>query len=114
MISCDLKMFFKTNKCIIIGVSMKAFTMQSKNKIGAWAHIKPPFGVFMSTIVTYCHNKLHPDFHLLCILEFRSETILIMYGSCKSFVKYFKYPVICNTHFWLYNCKSFQNSSSGH
>ena len=35
-------MFFKINKCIFIGVRMKAFTMQSKNKIGAWAHMRPP------------------------------------------------------------------------
>ena len=36
-------MFFKINKCIFMGVRMKAFTMQSKNKIGAWAHMRPPF-----------------------------------------------------------------------
>ena len=42
VISCDLKMVFKINKCIFIGVKMKAFTMQSKNKIGAWAHMRPP------------------------------------------------------------------------
>ena len=35
-------MFFKINKCIFIGVRMKAFTMQSKNKIGASAHMRPP------------------------------------------------------------------------
>ena len=37
-------MLFKINKCIFIGVRMKAFTMQSKNKIDAWAHMRPPFG----------------------------------------------------------------------
>ena len=36
-------MFFKTNKCIFISVRTKAFTMQSKNKMGAWAHMRPPF-----------------------------------------------------------------------
>ena len=35
-------MFFKTNKCIFIGVRTKTFIMQSKNKIGAWAHMRPP------------------------------------------------------------------------
>ena len=35
-------MFFKINKCIFIGVRMKAFTMQSKNKIGEWTHMRPP------------------------------------------------------------------------
>ena len=35
-------MFFKINKCIFIGVRMKAFTIQSKKEIGAWAHMRPP------------------------------------------------------------------------
>ena len=35
-------MFFKINKCIFIGVRMKAFTIQSKKKIGGWAHMRPP------------------------------------------------------------------------
>ena len=35
-------MFFKINKCIFIGVRIKAFTMQSKNKIGARVHMRPP------------------------------------------------------------------------
>ena len=42
VLSSNLKMFFKINKCIFISVRMKAFTMQSKNKIGAWAHMRPP------------------------------------------------------------------------
>ena len=42
-------MFFKTNKCTFIGVRTKAFTMQSKNKIGAWAHMRPPL----------CKNLMH-------------------------------------------------------
>ena len=42
VLSCDLKMFFKINKCIFIGVRKKAFTIQSKKKIGAWAHMRPP------------------------------------------------------------------------
>ena len=40
-------MFFKINKCIFIGVKMKAFTIQSKNKIGAWAHMRPPLFRFL-------------------------------------------------------------------
>ena len=35
-------MFFKINKYIFIGVRMKAFTIQSQKKIGAWAHMRPP------------------------------------------------------------------------
>ena len=43
-------MFFKTNKCIFIGVRTKAFTMQSKNKIGAWAHMRPPLFIYRKTV----------------------------------------------------------------
>ena len=43
-------MFFKTNKCIFTGLRMKAFTMQSKNKIGAWAHMRPPLCNFCRSI----------------------------------------------------------------
>ena len=33
---------YRTIGPLVIGVRMKAFTMQSNNKIGAWAHMRPP------------------------------------------------------------------------
>ena len=47
VLSCDLKMFFKINKCIFMGVRMKAFTIQSKKKNGAWAHMRPPLPIIV-------------------------------------------------------------------
>ena len=47
-------MFFKINKCIFIGVRMKAFTIQSKKKIGAWAHMRPPQNLTVKG--TYFYN----------------------------------------------------------
>ena len=58
-------MFFKTNKCIFIGVRMKAFTMQSKNKIGVWAHMRPPLNQIFPinfSIFNYAEK-------ILCILQ---------------------------------------------
>ena len=42
VLSRDLKMFFKINKCILNRCRLKAFTIQSKKKIGAWALMRPP------------------------------------------------------------------------
>ena len=52
-------MFFKTNKCIFIGVRTKAFTMQSKNKIGAWAHMRPPLYLYCSRIEQFWISDPH-------------------------------------------------------
>ena len=49
-------MFFKINKCIFIGVRMKAFTIQSKKKNGAWAHMRPP--PFIAKII-FVVNSYH-------------------------------------------------------
>ena len=50
-------MFFKINMCIFIGVRMKAFTIQSKKKIGAWAHMRPPLSNLKRRIVLSMYRK---------------------------------------------------------
>ena len=50
-------MFFKINKCIFIGVRMKAFTIQSKKKIGAWAHMRPPLSGVIQYLVKVSQEK---------------------------------------------------------
>ena len=54
-------MFFKTNTCIFIVVRMKAFTMQSKNKIGAWAQMRLPLSVISFPCFTVLQAQRQPD-----------------------------------------------------
>ena len=76
-------MFFKINKCIFIGVRMKAFTMQSKNKIGAWAHMRPPF-YLCENMYAFRFGRIYYD-HVITVIFAK---VVYVYISMRKTVKW--------------------------